>query len=384
MKVVKPNPGAQEKALASNVFELFYGGAAGGGKSFFLLMDAIGQIEKPNYRALLLRRTFPELEKSLILESQQLYRHLGGVYNASAHRWTFKSGAIIDFGYLDSAQAVFNYQSAQYSFIGFDEASHFTAFQIEYMKSRCRCADATVNKYIRYASNPGNVGHKFFYERFIKGKEPYTVYRDGLTGLTMQFIPAKLSDNKVLVESDPQYRQRLEGLPEEYRKMLLDGDWTYQSIKGTYYGDLVTQMRLDKRITDVPYEKFLPVSVWFDLGMDDSMTMGFYQFLGPQKRMIDYVEESGYGIEHYVDVLRDKKYNYDTIWLPHDAKVRELGTGKSRYEIFKSLMPGTDVRFVPRIAQGSGKEVQEGINAVRATSNALYRREEMRDGGYKS
>ena len=357
--------------MRSNAFELFYGGAAGGGKSDFLLIDALGQIGKGDYRAILFRRTFPELEKSLILRSHELYPSQGGKYNEQKHRWTFPSGALIDFAYLDSDKAVFNYQSAQYAYIGFDEATHFTKFQIIYMASRCRCANQDVKKYMRYTSNPGNIGHKFFYEKFIKDRKPYEIHTDEL-GLTYQFIPAKVQDNRVLMEGDPLYVQRLSKLPEDQRLMLLEGDWNTQAIKGTYYGDLILKMRQEGRITDVPIDKFLPVSVWMDLGMDDTFTMLFEQRLGAQSRLVDSYQMSGMGLDHYVDIMRERKYSYQTIWLPHDAQVRELGTGKTRLEVIRSLMPGVDVQLVPRLVQGSGREVQEGINAMRMALNTVW------------
>ena len=214
---------------------MFYGGAAGGGKSEFLLIDVSRQVNKKNYKAVLFRKSYPELEKSIILRSHELYPALGGHYSELKHRWTFPSGAIIDFGYLDNDRAVYAYQSAAYAYLGFDEATHFTEFQIEYLKSRCRCADKTVKKYIRYASNPGNIGHVYFYDRFIGGKEPYKEYVDEKTGLTKQFIPSKVYDNLVLMREDPEYVNRLEGLPEKEQKMLLHGNWDV--FEGMYFNE---------------------------------------------------------------------------------------------------------------------------------------------------
>lgn len=238
----KPNPGSQERALRSSAFELFYGGAAGGGKSDFLLVDALGQVKKKSYKAALFRRKYTELEKSLILRSHDLYPSQGGRYNEQKHRWTFPSGAIIDFAHMDSQSDVYDYQSAQYAYLGFDEATHFTEFQIEYMKSRCRCADGSVKKYIRYGSNPGNRGHAYFKGRFIQNKEPYQLYHDDKTGLSMQFIPSKVYDNIVLMSGDPDYVHRLEGLPEDQKKMLLFGDWDV--FEGQYFSEWLHEIHV--------------------------------------------------------------------------------------------------------------------------------------------
>ncbi len=243
----RPNPGAQEKALASPVYELLFGGAAGGGKSDFLLVDALAQVRKPAYKAILFRRSYPELERSLILRSQELYPSEGGRYQEQKHRWTFPSGAIIDFGYLDNDKAVFDYQSAAYAYLGFDEATHFTEFQIEYLKSRCRCADPDVQKYIRYTSNPGNIGHTYFKKRFIDNKVPFKTYHDAITGLSMKFIPSKVFDNFVLMKADPEYVKRLEGLPDNEKKKLLHGSWDV--MEGQYFGEFRTDIHVIEPFT---------------------------------------------------------------------------------------------------------------------------------------
>jgi hypothetical protein len=128
-------------------------------------------------------------------------------------------------------------------------------------------------------------------------------------------------------------------------------------IEGAYYGKQMMQAELEGRIGNVPYEPQLGVETYWDLGMDDSMTIWFVQRLGREVRLIDYYENSGEGIAHYAEILQDKHYVYTEHYAPHDIAVRELGTGKSRSETAKSL--GIDFEVIPKLS------VEEGIEAAR-------------------
>src|SRR5713101_6700463 len=120
--------GPQAYFLFSQADDVFYGGAAGGGKSDALLAEAVRDITEPGYHALLLRRTYPELEgkgSGLIRRSEELYPELGGQFNRQELVWTFPSGASVGFGNLERASSVHAYHSAQFTFIGFDELTTF-------------------------------------------------------------------------------------------------------------------------------------------------------------------------------------------------------------------------------------------------------------------
>lgn len=132
------------------------------------------------------------------------------------------------------------------------------------------------------------------------------------------------------------------------------------ALVGAYYGKEMQKADDDKRITAVPYDSALPVSVFFDLGIDDTTAMWFCQVLkGREVRWIDYHEESGQGLDHYARILQNKGYIYEDLVLPHDGAVRELGTGKSRQEVLKKLMPSARVKIATR------HRVEDGINASR-------------------
>jgi hypothetical protein len=131
------------------------------------------------------------------------------------------------------------------------------------------------------------------------------------------------------------------------------------AMVGAYYGPQMTQARKDGRITNVPYDPALPVTTSWDLGMDDSTTIWFMQRTSMEVRIIDYYENSGEGLSHYAHVLREKGYSYDRHFGPHDIKVRELGTGKSRWEVAKQL--GITFTVVPTLSKDDAIEAVRGL-----------------------
>lgn len=131
------------------------------------------------------------------------------------------------------------------------------------------------------------------------------------------------------------------------------------AILGAYWGKAMKAATDSKRIGVVPYDPAIPVVTAWDLGIGDSTSIWFAQFLGGEKRIIDFYETSGVGLDHYAKVIRDKKYIYSHHILPHDVEVRELGTGKSRLEVLKGLGV-SDIRIAPKLP------VDDGIQAARA------------------
>jgi hypothetical protein len=132
------------------------------------------------------------------------------------------------------------------------------------------------------------------------------------------------------------------------------------SLVGAYYGKEMDKAEADGRICTVPYEASMPVSTYWDLGVSDTTVIWFGQILkGREIRWIDYVEESGQGLDYYAKVLKEKGYVYDEHVLPHDAAQRELGTGKSRFEVLQNLLKGSRIRIAPR------DNIADGISASR-------------------
>lgn len=208
--------------------EAFYGGAAGGGKSDALLMGALQYADVPGYSALILRRTFQDLSKpgALLDRSREWLARSGARWNEQKKQWRFPSGAVLAFGYLENEADIYQYQGAEYQFIGFDELTQFTKSQYTYLFSRRRrLAGADVPVRTRSASNPGGIGAEWVQERFLpddwtpeQGRDIKAHIKDGRA-----FVPARLKDNPHLDQVD--YEQSLDELDEVTRAQLLEGDW---------------------------------------------------------------------------------------------------------------------------------------------------------------
>lgn len=155
--VWQPQP-KQKLFMARWEDEALYGGAAGGGKSDALVIEALRQVHIPHYKALILRKTYPQLTE-LIDKTRNYYPRLfpRAKYNESQHVWTFPSGARVVFGSMQHTKDRHNYQGKAYDFIGFDELTHFTAEEYTYLFSRNRPNGAGTRVYMRATANPGGI-----------------------------------------------------------------------------------------------------------------------------------------------------------------------------------------------------------------------------------
>src|SRR6056300_1947470 len=220
-----PNDGPQTDFLAASEKDVLYGGAAGGGKSFAMLIDPLRSCHIPEHRALILRRSMPEL-REIIDKSRELYPKAfkGAKFKEVEKLWQFPSGAKIEFGFLERDADVYRYQGQAYSWIGFDEITHLpTEFGWNYLASRLRTTDPEIKTYLRCTANPGGVGAHWVKRRYIEPADPNKSFA-GSEGLTRKFIPAKLSDNPYLAK-DGVYEKMLESLPPTQSKQLLEGNW---------------------------------------------------------------------------------------------------------------------------------------------------------------
>ncbi len=215
----------QKKFVDSNADEVLFGGAAGGGKSYGQLVDALlYALKYPKSKQLILRKTFPELEHSLIMVSLGFYPKSICTYSSTNRKWSFLNGSVIEFGYCAAKADVFRYQGAEYDVIRFDELTHFTEEQYTYLISRVRGVNP-YPKMVKSSTNPGGIGHNWVKHRFIEGVEPEKIYIDKETGVKRLFIPSFVQDNTFLMNADPDYVNRLKLLPENERKALLYGEW---------------------------------------------------------------------------------------------------------------------------------------------------------------
>jgi len=260
-----PNPGPQTRFLQSSADEALYGGAAGGSKTESLLVAALRYVHVPGYRAILFRRQGTQLTKQLIPRARLLYRRLfprGQVrWHATDRRFTFPSGATIEFGAADKEQHIERWQGFEFAFIAFDELTAFTRYQYTFMFSRLRSTVAGLPTRMRAGTNPGGPGHEWVLRRWAPWLYPlgHIEYngqraRDGEplwmepiedsdeeriaepgtpTAISRTFFSSRVSDTPQLGEEYE--RKNLSGLDRLTRKRLKDGDWMARAVAGEFF-----------------------------------------------------------------------------------------------------------------------------------------------------
>jgi predicted phage terminase large subunit-like protein len=271
----RPIEGPQTRFLRSGAFEVLYGGAAGGGKSDGLLAKAVRFIHFPSYRGIIFRRTYPDLKKSLIDRSLELYPQSGATYNASDRAWTWPTGAKVWLAALDRDRDVRKYQGPSFQFVGFDELTQFTRYQYVYMISRLRSARG-VPRRLRGTTNPGSEGHDWVLERFapwlyppdydkyqgqraLPGELLYFRKKPGGEGeeycdkedrgsRSRTFIPASVKDNPYYAGTD--YEDNLDLLDRVEREQLKHGNWLVRVGAGALFQRSWFEIR-DTRPADV-------------------------------------------------------------------------------------------------------------------------------------
>ena len=262
--------GAQEEFLQRTEFEVLFGGMAGPGKTAALIAAVVRDISNPHYQALILRRTYKQLQE-IIDRCHDLYPAMGGVWTAGNKRWVFPSGARITLGHMQHEADKYNYHGHQFHRVCFDELTMFTETQYRYIFSRVRTVDPTINCQILSATNPGQIGNNWVKERFQPGGRDGKTFYDEKTGLSRVFIPATRADNPTLFETDPDYVKRLEALPELERKRQLLGIW--DAFEGQIFTELLKSIQ--------GYEDFPIPPDWericvFDWGFARPFSVGWY------------------------------------------------------------------------------------------------------------
>tara|TARA_R100001015_G_C4634030_1_gene199800 strand:- start:1855 stop:3417 length:1563 start_codon:yes stop_codon:yes gene_type:complete len=267
--IFSPNEGPQYDFLAAPEKEVLYGGAAGGGKSYAMLMDLLRYASNGNHRALLLRRTLAELTE-LIDKSKQIYPRAfpSARFKESTKTWVFPSGATALFSYVDQDDDVYRYQGMAFTWIGIDELGHYPSpFVWNYLRSRLRTTDPSIDTYMRATANPGGSGGHWIKKMFIDPSPPNEPFwatdtdtgkvlayskgheKEGQPLFARKFIPARLTDNPYLVK-DGTYEAMLMSLPEVQRRRLLDGDWNVS--EGAAFSEFNQQHHVIEPV-EIPY-----------------------------------------------------------------------------------------------------------------------------------
>jgi hypothetical protein len=243
-----PTP-KQAEFLGLDCLEALYGGAAGGGKSSALLMAALQYVHVPGYAALILRRTYADLSLpgAIMDRAHDWLQGTGATWNGTEKRWTFPSGAVLQFGYCETARDVYRYQGAEFQFVGIDELTQWPEQPYRYLMSRLRRPEGSATPLrMRSASNPGGIGHEWVKRRFLEGPAA--------------FVPAALVDNPHV--DAVAYRKALDLLDATTRKQLLEGVWTRDA------GGLVYRFDDARNVAHPP--KLTTYLVGIDYGFTDA------------------------------------------------------------------------------------------------------------------
>jgi phage terminase large subunit len=262
----QPFPRQEEFHKSPAKYRLF-GGAAGPGKTKALLWEAIRQAnENAGVDTLLLRRTFPELESSLLSYFRRdVPRNLYLRFNDSKHIVTWKNGSTTRFGYSASENDVYQYQGAEFVFIGIDELTHFTLRQWQFLTSRNRCPVSKATPNMAGATNPGNTGHAWVKALWVdKRPAPGMEQAGEYDPNDYAFIRATVRDNPIYA-NDESYLKTLRALPRALRQAFLDGDWDV--FAGQYF-DAFDRARHVLPSQSVAFENWWPRWISVDWGFE--------------------------------------------------------------------------------------------------------------------
>lgn len=263
--IIAPQKGPQSEFVHSEADITIYGGSAGGGKTYGLLLSPLPFIDSPDVDCTIFRRTYPEVfnQGGIWDEAEKLYSLCGASPNLSDKEWSFPQGLRVRFAHLQHDKNVYDWKGSQIPIIGFDELTGFTEFQFWYMLSRNRSTSQNINPFMRATTNPdadswvanllqwwiGDDGFAIpersgkwrWFVRFgdsiiwansageLKAKFPL------LEPLSLTFIHASLDDNPELLRKDPMYKHRLAALPEVERERLLGSNWKIRPIGKRFF-----------------------------------------------------------------------------------------------------------------------------------------------------
>ena len=282
-----PFPRQREFHTCGAKYRLF-GGAAGPGKTKALLWEAIRQANRfPRVDTLLLRRTFPELESSLITYFRRdVPRWMFDSYNEAKHVITWHNGSTTRFGYSAGENDVYQYQGAEFLFIGIDELTLFTLGQWQFLTSRNRCAIPGTTPNMAGATNPGNIGHAWVKALWVDQRAAPGMDRPGqYDRADYAFIRATIADNP-LYKDDADYLKTLDALPRHLRQAFLEGDWNV--FAGQYF-DIFDMRRHTARAEQLGLDSWWPRWISIDWGYEHPSAV-YWHAVRPDGKVVTYRE----------------------------------------------------------------------------------------------
>ena len=419
-RLIRPQKGPQEQILASTADIVIGGGAAGGGKTYALLMDPLRWLSiiygipssapPLDVQAVLFRRTMKQVTNpgGLWQESARIYGPANGVPRQTpTNRWNWKSGPHnleIRFAHLERDITAYDWQGAQMHMVGFDELTLFSEWQFFYIITRLRTTDTRIKPYVRATTNPeADSWVKRLIQWWLDPETGYAIqerggvirwfvrvgdeihwgdspedlrdFSDGEGGaippISMTFIPAKLSDNKKLMESNPEYRSKLLMQNEVDRERLLYGNWNIRPTAGLYF------QRGKVEVVDVaPANLRMIVRGWdlagtppSPLNPDPDWTTGTKIGVTNDGRyvVLDHVYEQldPTGVRNLVRNIATQDGRGVTIAMPQDP----AQAGKDQRIDYAKLLAGYDIRF--RTASGDKLTRFKGFSAQVGAGNVM-------------
>jgi len=264
-RIIRPQAGPQEAFLSSSADIVIFGGAAGGGKTYGLLMEPLRHVHNPQFNGVIFRQQSTQVRSGggLWDTSQEIYIATGARPRETTLEWLFPSGAKLQFAHMEHLKDRLKYQGAQFAYIGWDEMTHFSKQQFFYMLSRSRSMSG-VRPYVRGTCNPDP--DSFVKDLILWWLDENGEYADlSKSGVirwfvhsndqmhwadrpdelvkkfpksmpkSFTFIPSSVYDNKILLETDPEYLANLMALPRIERERLLGGNWRVRASAGDYF-----------------------------------------------------------------------------------------------------------------------------------------------------
>jgi len=368
----KPTP-TQETALVTTADEVLFGGSRGGGKTDTALQWLLYEIDNPKLRQLVIRRNTTDLA-DFIDRARQKYAPFGAELKGNPAEIHFPSGSIIYTGHLGTPDAYTKYQGWEIHRLLVEEVTHIPSERLyEKLLGSVRSTVEGIDTQVFLTTNPGGAGHEWVKDRFeigVKehGKKFYKTINEK-EKRTFIYIPATIQDNPHLLVKDPKYLTYLQSLPETLKQQWLYGSWDDFDAEGAYYAKQLNTSMKDGRITTIPIESALKTYTFWDLGINDEMSIWTMQSLGQEIRFVDYYENTGEGLAHYINYLHDlrdrSQFTFAGHFAPHDIAVRELSTGVSREATARKM--GISFHKVKR----SNSKI-EGIEATRNILSRCY------------